>query len=213
MNELDFITLAQFLYAIANYEISLMNSIWKMINIFHEIDQTTVYENKEEIKHIIPKVKSFFIDEDGIMKPIYLNPITEIKSFSFHNCTNLISATLPYSVIKIGDSAFQNCIKLNKITLNDGIKNIGNGAFRNCMELTKFTIPSSIDAYGLGDTVFMDCKKLIEISIPFHLKVIRMFSFSGCRVLRDVRLPENMEIIGSDAFSECESIKKNGYSR
>ena len=76
-DSIDFVTFTQFIYAIAYYEISLVNTIFQMTDIFHEISESTTneYTNKVYVKHVIPKIGSFFIDENGILKPHYINPI------------------------------------------------------------------------------------------------------------------------------------------
>lgn len=62
----------------------------------------------------------------------YNNSIcTEIQSNAFGKCKDLISITLPNSLLKIGEYAFHSCEKLTTITIPSMVKTIQRGAFYN----------------------------------------------------------------------------------
>lgn len=47
---------------------------------------------------------------------------------------------------------------------------------------------------------------LVDINIPFGIKKIEKFAFSGCDSLKKVTLPESLIDIGGNAFSGCDSL-------
>src|SRR5678815_3818076 len=45
-------------------------------------------------------------------------PVTSIGEYAFFRCTNLMSVTIPRSVIRIGDRAFSSCASLTNISVD-----------------------------------------------------------------------------------------------
>ena len=74
--------------------------------------------------------------------------VTNISSYAFNGCTNLISITMPDSVTSIGSDAFHNCTRLTSITIPDSVTSIGSNAFYGCTSLISVTIPDSVTSIG-----------------------------------------------------------------
>ena len=70
--------------------------------------------------------------------------ITEIGYWSFRDCTNLKSITIPNSVTVIGNSAFMGCSGLTSITIPSSVTTIEAWAFAGCRGLTSVFIPDSV---------------------------------------------------------------------
>lgn len=66
---------------------------------------------------------------------------------------------------------------------------------------TKVTFPETLQA--IGDSAFIDCKKLTGIDIPENIDVIYMGTFAGCTGLSYINLPQNLTSIGAEAFVFC----------
>lgn len=78
--------------------------------------------------------------------------VTEIGNYAFNNCTDLISVTLPNSVVQIGYAAFESCTALTSISIPNSVTSIGSRTFRSCTNLTNVTIPNSVTY--IGDEAF-----------------------------------------------------------
>lgn len=111
-------------------------------------------------------------------------------------------ATIPNSVMYIGDYAFKGCIRIpvvnncryagtylievvdktiTTLTLKNGTRFIGSYALSECTGLTSLNITDGVTCIGTG-------------------------AFSGCSGLTSVIIPEGVTSIGDDAFAGCSSL-------
>lgn len=81
------------------------------------------------------------------------------------------------------------------------LASVGKEAFRKS-GVTKVVLPESLEANGLGEAAFKDCKSLEYVELPASLKVIPKEAFRGCKSLVNVN-DDNVEIIGEYAYREC----------
>ena len=100
---------------------------------------------------------------------------------AFSGCTDLISVTIPESVVTIGNSAFGGCAGLTSLTIPNSVTTIGNSAFARCTGLTSLTIPNSVTSIGES-------------------------AFSGCSGLTSVTFGSGVTSIGRDVFRDCSSL-------
>jgi len=102
----------------------------------------STYENlnyKKYADHIeISGVTDKKITEANIPAEIDGLPVTTIGGMSLN--MNLISVTIPDSVINIEQNAFLHCIGLISVIIPDSVTNIGQDAFGDCTSLTSITI-------------------------------------------------------------------------
>lgn len=111
---------------------------------------------------------------DGRLNPnIIVKEGTRILQ-NFFNDVNygnqIISATLPNSLISIPENAFNSCAKLVRINSNtdgewilpSGITSIGKVAFENCKGLTNVTIPNGVTS--IGNYAFHSCTNLTSVT-------------------------------------------------
>ena len=158
-----------------------------------------------------------FVIEDGqllryngtateVMIPEGVKHIGEraFSAYTYDNCSNITSVTIPEGVISIGDYAFQDCGSLTSMTIPEGVKRIGNGAFSGCSSLTNVTIPEGVKR--IGDYVFSGCSSLTSMTIPEGVKRIGGGVFSECSSLTSVTIPKSVTSISAYAFSECSSL-------
>ena len=74
--------------------------------------------------------------------------VKTIDYFAFGNCTVLTSATIPNTVISIGNNAFYNCRALIEINIPDSVTRIGDYAFAECVNLNNVLIGEGIEYIG-----------------------------------------------------------------
>lgn len=120
------------------------------------------------LKYHLSSDKSYFVMGIGTCKdkninipPLYRGkPVSAVWSWSFNNCTNLRSITIPSSVTNIGWGAFYFCKRLTSITIPESVTSIEDNAFDNCQSLTDIMIPNSVTS--IGHSAFRDCNNLVS---------------------------------------------------
>ncbi len=114
--------------------------------------------------------------------------VTEIKRFTFYNCSGLTSVTIPNSVTSIGECAFAGCSGLTSMIVeNDNTYYDSRG---NCNAVIKTST----------NTLMVGCKNTI---IPNSVTGIGNSAFAGCIGLTSVTIPDSVTSIGECAFSAC----------
>ena len=136
------------------------------------------------------------------------NDVTEIKNYTFHNCTGLTAVTIPNSVTSIGDQAFEDCTGLTEVAIGNSVTSIGNDAFWNCRGLTSITIPNSVTT--IGDNAFYYCSGLTSVIIGNSVASIGSCAFYYCSRLKTITslnpIPptcSNNDSFSSDNYTEA----------
>ena len=145
---------------------------------------------------------------------------------AFQECPNLVSVTIPNSVVGVEESAFESCSGLTSVVMGHSIKYIGYRAFSGCSSLPSVIIPNSVTV--IGAEAFAGCANLTSINIPDGVTSIGGSAFLGCgfdsiRIpdnvtyigmsafdgtnLKTVTIPENVDTIGRQAFAYCKNLK------
>ena len=145
--------------------------------------------------------------------------ITEIKDYTFYNCTSLTSVTIPDSVRKIGNLAFYNCRSLTSITIPESVISIENNAFTDCTgelvlncnclglfggQFSKVIIGESVTS--IGEWAFDECTSLTSVIIGNGVTSIGDAAFYNCTSLTSITIPDSVTSIGERAFYNCRSL-------
>lgn len=130
--------------------------------------------------------------------------VTNISSYSFFDCANLVEVVIPNSVTEIGDFAFASCASLTELTIGNGVESIGDSAFSECTCLAQVEIPDNVTT--ICDNVFSGCLELCEAIIGDGLNYIGIKEFYGCENLTTLTLGENISVISESAFEGCTSL-------
>lgn len=86
----------------------------------------------------------------------------------------------------------------------EGATRIDDYAFLQCDKLVSVSIPNTIEEIGEG--AFGSCKNLISITLPSSLGFIEEAAFFGCKGLRSIVIPNGVKMIDARAFAECTSL-------
>ena len=153
--------------------------------------------------------------------------VTRIAEGAFRDRTELISVTIPSSVLYIEPSAFYGCTNLKEINIQANITRIEKYTFYNCIAVERIELPSSvtyIDEYAfcgcanlktvvlsqnitaIGQYAFCNCVSLTEISLPQNVTQISEGAFFGCKQLRSISFGTSVTFIGASAFGRCEAL-------
>lgn len=131
-------------------------------------------------------------------------PVKTILEAAFNSNYDLLSVSIPYGVISIGNDAFANCGRLYSVSIPESIVNIGEGAFDSCLELSNIAIPSGLTVLRKG--LFKLCSSLETITIPKNITIIEESVFSYCTALTSVTIPASITIIGDSVFEGCTNL-------
>ena len=130
--------------------------------------------------------------------------VTGIVGYTFTNCNNLQSVTIPSSMTAIGNDAFNTCRSIKSVTIPNSVTSIGDWAFIDCNSLTSITIPNSVTT--IGDHAFTRCSSLASIKIPNSVTRIEEAAFAECTSLESIEIPNGVTSIERNAFYGCESL-------
>ncbi len=144
---------------------------------------------------------SGFKDCTNLISITIPNSVISIEREAFYNCRSLTNITIPNSVTSIRDQAFYICISLTSVTIGNSVTSIGSSAFLGCISLTSITIPNSVTS--IGSSVFSNCSKLTSVTIGNSVTSIGSSVFSACSKLTSVTIGNSVTSIGSSAFSGC----------
>ncbi len=144
------------------------------------------------------------------------NSVINIGSEAFQACTSLTSVTIPASVTNIGDGAFESCYSLPAIvvdTLNPSYTSVDGVLFdKSLTTLVEYpggkggfySIPNGVTS--IGDSAFLDCRSLTNVTIGNSVTNIGDSAFSYCINLTSVSIPESVTSIGFEAFFLCDGM-------
>ena len=126
--------------------------------------------------------------------------VATIASEAFCGCENLLSVTLPDSLISISN-LFHSCRNLTSVTILKTVKKIGRDAFVDCPRLN-LVIPDTVTSIEKG--AFRG--KIKSITFSNRLATIEKYAFSGCTNLTSIVIPNSVTSIGAYAFTGCRRL-------
>ncbi len=142
--------------------------------------------------------------------------VASIGYAAFYDCRNLISITIPSSVISIR-KAFISCVNLKVIdvAVDNKYYASANGVLFDKEKKTliyypcgkndeSYTIPNGVTS--IGEEAFDRCWNLKSITIPNGVVWIGESAFNSCTELINITIPDSVESIGYGAFGSCNSL-------
>ena len=100
---------------------------------------------------------------------------------------------------------FENGARIQYYSIIRGTQIICDKAFQHCM-IEAFYIPYTVR--HIGNYAFSGCYYLDKLDIPDSVITIGNFAFEGCNGLEQVIIPSSIVRIGDSAFEGCRQIQK-----
>ena len=152
--------------------------------------------------------------------------VTYIEIEAFSGCTSLSEIEIPSSVDYIGDNAFAGTKwltdkrKENPYVVNNGwlldMQTAGvNINIPNTVKYIACDIPKNIVSIVFPESVsfigsrFMDCTKLVKVTITSSETSIGDGAFSGCTSLETIEIPETVESMKISSFTGTKWLENN----
>ncbi len=147
---------------------------------------------------------SLYLEGEKLTQISLPEGLTQIRKYTFLNCSSLTDVVFPNSVRTVEESAFEGCKNLKKLILPNSVTRIEQWAFVGCSSLTNITLPDCVSHIGYG--AFSNCSSLRDIGLPENLQIISEHAFSGCSALTNIVIPNNITHIEEYAFYECGNL-------
>ena len=173
---------------------------------------------------------SAFYNQPKLAKITISPSVTDIPSYLFKDCKNLVnlkisgslvkipehafdgcnisSLILPNSVETISDYAFTNNVGMKSANIGTAVKIIGNNAFSGCTVLADITLGTSLQS--IGNEAFMSVGSLAtswkSLIFPESLTSIGNKAFYGSG-LTDITIPNKVSSLGESCFAENKNLQ------
>ncbi len=123
-----------------------------------------------------------FLNSDVVSVSLPATVMT-VGSNAFYGCRSLESISLPASCTKVGDMAFAGCSALKNVEYEGGLTSIGFCSFTNCSELVNFknTGTAQSNLTSIGECAFWNTKKLRNLDVGVITNV-NAGSFWNCSI-------------------------------
>ena len=113
------------------------------------------YKLSKENELIYSQLKKI---EASFQPSVRINGVERIGKCAFEMCTSLQYASLPESLMSVGDLIFAGCTNLKEVWFSNGILEMGDNLFSGCYSLEKIKIPDYVrfrdESFGTaGDKV------------------------------------------------------------
>ena len=213
--------------ALESIEVDKSNSTYSSEKgVLFSKDKTSLYvypSNKLDETYTIPNsvtyVYSFAFFVNKSIKNITIPENVEaIGKAAFFGCENIERIMIPKNVESIGSAAFSSCRSLKTIDVakdNPSYREIDGALFTSDMSIligypsgktdTTYIVPNGVKY--VGDWVFSECYRLVNITLPDELLIIGGSAFYACTGLKSITIPNSVKYIGGIAFELCENIQ------
>ena len=152
-----------------------------------------------------------YIDEYGVM-------FSPDRKRLLRATSDLVSYTIPNTVVAVCDKAFYYCESLTSLTIPNSVTSIGNGAFSKYTLLLEnrplhlenrsphFYVDNNVLFTANKKQLLAYCSTQTSYSIPDSVTSIGDRAFLGCKGLTSLTIPSSVTSIGNSAFSGCKRL-------
>ena len=176
-----------------------------------------------------------FYDCASLEDAIIPNSVTNIDNYIFYGCTSLTTVTFEGNAPIAGEYTFVGATNNFSVYYYEGMTGystmLGGKTtqmiplpFSYTIENDEVTvtgynqylsscliIPPTINGYpvtAIGNSAFLFCGSLKEITIPNSVTSIGNFAFSNCENLKEITIPNSVTSIGNFVFNFCTKLKE-----
>ena len=161
-----------------------------------------VTHHNQRYRVMLVEDRAFFADT--VVESLSVSEgVERLSNYSFSQCPNLHTVSLPLSLKTMGRNVFDGCHSLQHIILPLGIKRLPNHAFTECSSLTTINFPEGLESIGNG---CFASSGLTSAHLPSTTRSLEPGAFYDCRRLRSITLPDSLDRIGDYCFHHCDSL-------
>jgi len=143
-------------------------------------------------------------------------PVREIGDWSFHDCPELRSVTIPSCVTNIGKDAFNDCGARRVFRVaedNPFYKSVSGHLLTKDGETLVWgvnvngtlTIPDGVK--NIAYNAFRDCAGIRGVTFPDSVKNIEDWAFLSCKGLENIAFPDSVKRIAWGTFCGCSGLE------
>ena len=147
------------------------------------------------------------LNDQVIIHYLCLFDYSSIIKKGFQTKTIILDSTKQKKLETLKKSAKRGNVKIVEYLLREGAEEkIESNLFKNCVVLKKFNIPFNIKT--IEEYAFSGCLSLEKVTFDEHsqLETIGNYAFSNCSELKTFSMPPTVRSIGFHSFDRCESI-------
>lgn len=176
------------------YEVSIPNSIKEIEGL--------PFANCKNLKYNMKGDVSYLGNKEN---PYLLLCSADLSQFTY-------SYSIPSGTRFISANAFIHSYDLLSISIPNTVISIGEDAFYNCISLVNVNFESDSQLKSIEDGAFNCCYSIKQISLPDGLEEIGSYAFKSCRNLESIILPNSLKYIGTLVFANCKNLGYNEYN-
>jgi len=170
--------------------------------------------SKDKLKYSIVNDKVIITGYEGSAQTIYVPdsisgcPVVSIADNAFDGNHDMVTISMPHSVVEIGNEAFNDCSKLTNVKC-PGVEKIGDHAFFDCERLNHINGGGAFYSLkSVGKGAFFHCSGISSVQFGSELDYVGEYAFARCNNLCDITFSPScpLQIIKDKAFFECGSL-------
>ena len=144
--------------------------------------------------------------------------VTNIGTYAFAGCTELVTVSMSATVSSIQMRAFWNCTSLQSISLSPALISIWNHAFSGCSSLKEICIPASLR--NIGYQAFEGCTGMERFSaeegsryytakegVLFGAGMEELIAYPPASLAKSYTVPRQVRKIAAQAFRRCQNLE------
>ena len=151
--------------------------------------------------------------------------VVGIGDCAFDQAYQMISVTIPDSVVYIGDYAFRYCSNLKEVYVGTGVETIGTWAFGFCKNIEAVHIKdlsawcniffgdvvsnplsANDDTSNAGSNLYLNGELVTHLIVPEGVTQIGRSTFAYCKSITRVTISDTVTSIGDSAFYNCSNL-------